>query len=241
MVRVRRHLLVIEHEADAPVSLFGEWLTAAGIDLDVVRPWRGDSVPRRVGADGLVVLGGAMSANDDDVAAWLPDVRSLLQAAVPAGVPTLGICLGAQLMAVAAGGRVERGDGGPELGVCPLALTTAAASDRLFGALRPPVVATQWHLDAITVPPTGAVVLASSDQYDVQAFRLGDRAWGVQFHPEVNGAVVRGWAAAEHADTFAPGRLAQVVTEVAGAEKVLEATWRPVAGRFARIVAEIDR
>jgi len=98
-----RRLLVIEHEADAPVALFGEWLTGVGVELEVIRPWKGDPVPSQVATGGLVVLGGAMAAEDDDVAPWLPAVRSLLREAVPAGVPTLGICLGLQLLALGRG------------------------------------------------------------------------------------------------------------------------------------------
>jgi GMP synthase-like glutamine amidotransferase len=233
-----RRLLVIEHEADAPVALFGEWLTGVGVELEVIRPWKGDPVPSQVATGGLVVLGGAMAAEDDDVAPWLPAVRSLLREAVPAGVPTLGICLGAQLMAVATGGRVERGDAGPELGVCRLELSGAAAADPLFGPLRPPLAAAQWHMDAITALPGGAVVLASSDRYDVQAFRVGEAAWGVQFHPEVDRAVMASWAAGDPADTFTPQQLEQAVAEVGEAEPVLRATWRLVAERFAGILDE---
>jgi len=231
-------LLVIEHEADAPVALFGEWLMSAGVTLELIQPWKGDPVPPGVVEDGLVVLGGSMAAHDDQLAPWLPEVRSLLGMAVPGGLPTLGICLGAQLMAVASGGRVERGGSGAEIGLGHLELTAAAAEDPLFAPLRPPVVAAQWHLDAITALPPGAVVLASSDRYEVQAFRLGSVAWGFQFHPEVGRTVLADWAAAEHDGTLTPERLAHAVDEVGEAEPVLRAIWRGVAERFAGVVGE---
>jgi GMP synthase-like glutamine amidotransferase len=230
-------LLVIEHEADAPLALFGAWLGNMGIAIDVVQPWDGASVPAQIEADGLVVLGGAMSAVDDEVAPWLPATRSLLRRAVAGGVPTLGICLGAQLMTVACGGRVERGKAGPELGVCGIELTSSAASDPLFAPLRPPVVAAQWHLDAIAAAPPGAVVLASSERYAVQAFRLGAAAWGVQFHPEVDRSVMAGWAT-EHDDTFTPAQLSEAVEAVGEAEPIMRATWQGVAERFGEIAQE---
>ena len=237
MVRSSR-VLVIEHEADAPMALFGDWITGAGVGLEVVRPSEGDTVPAKVDGNGLVVLGGAMSADDDELAPWLPAVRGLLGEALADSVPTLGICLGAQLLAVAAGGRVKRGEAGPELGVCPLELRAAAASDVLFAPLRPPLVAAQWHTDAITALPATAVVLASNDRYDVQAFRLGENAWGVQFHPEVDRGVMAAWAAADHADLFSHQQLEQAVEEVGEAEPVLRSTWRPLAERFAGLVGD---
>jgi GMP synthase-like glutamine amidotransferase len=229
-------VLVIEHEGDAPVARFGQWLSDAGVSLDVRRPAEGEPVPTELQADGVVVLGGAMSAHDDALAPWLPQTRRLLAEAVAAAVPVFAICLGAQLMAVACGGSVEVGDAGPELGICELQLTPEAAADRLFAPLTPPVIATQWHKDAITSAPPGAVVLAGSKCYDVQAFRLGESAWGVQFHPEVDGAVMADWVAAEHGDRFDTDRLAQVAREVDEAQLLLEATWRGVAGRFAALV-----
>jgi GMP synthase (glutamine-hydrolysing) len=233
----RGSVLVIEHEGDAPVAHFGRWLADAGVSLDVRRPAAGEPLPTKLEADGLVVLGGAISAHDDALAPWLPQTRSLLSEAVAAGVPVFAICLGAQLMAVACGGAVEVGDAGPELGLCELQLTPAAAADRLFAALTPPVIATQWHDDGITSVPRGAVVLAGSNRYEVQAFRLGESAWGVQFHPEVDSTVIAGWVAAEHGERFDADRLTHVAREVSEAQPLLEVTWRGVAERFAALVA----
>ena len=99
-------LLVIEHEPGCPLDRFERWLT--GLDLVVVRPYKGEDVPSSP-ADGLLVLGGSMSAYDDDIAPWLPATRELLSVAMSTDVPTLGICLGAQLLAVACGGTVDVG------------------------------------------------------------------------------------------------------------------------------------
>jgi GMP synthase-like glutamine amidotransferase len=179
-------VLVVQVSPSDPVGRLGEWLIAAGVEYDVVPQ------PRPLdGYGGLVVLGGPQSATDDDVAPF----RQLLRDAVSAEVPTLGICLGAQLLAVAHGGRVERNPEGPEVGAQLVAKRAAAATDPLFGALpiTPDVI--QWHFDAITTLPPGAVQLASSPLCEHQAFRLGRLAWGVQFHIETTPQMVREWAA----------------------------------------------
>src|SRR3954470_22974019 len=149
-----------------------EWLPDAGLDVHPIHPYLGHRVPSSVEGDALVVLGGAMGAMDDDDAPWLPAVRSLMRTAVDDGVPTVGICLGAQLLAATTGGYVERGALGPELGLGSVEVT---APDPVLLTGQLPVV--QWHFDAVTALPPGAVLLASSDQYAVQAFRVGEVAW----------------------------------------------------------------
>lgn len=227
--------LVVLHTAQEGPGFLGDDLTAAGVELTLLRPYAGEPVPGRVEADALVVLGGPMGAYDDDVAPWLPATRDLLAAAVAHGVPTLGICLGAQLLAVAAGGRVERGIGGPEIGVCPLELGAAAADDPLLAGVPSPAPVMQWHYDAVVQLPEGAVPLARSGAYEHQAFRLGS-AWGLQFHPEVGRELAGAWAAADAAEL---GRLgldpAAVVAGAADREPELRRVWGPMAGRFAAL------
>ncbi len=115
-------LLVVQHEPDAPVAWLGEWWAEIGLELDVVRGDLGEPVPSAWSAahDGLVVLGGAMGANDDDLAPWLAPTRALLAGAVALGVPTLGVCLGHQLAAVALGGTVGRNPSGRTSGLVPV-------------------------------------------------------------------------------------------------------------------------
>src|SRR3954469_18347443 len=108
--------LIVQHTASEGLGWFQEWLPAAGVDVHPIHPYLGHRVPPSVEGDALVVLGGPMGAMDDEVAPWLPSVRSLLATAIDDGVPTLGICLGAQMLAAAAGGEVRKGDAGPEIG-----------------------------------------------------------------------------------------------------------------------------
>jgi GMP synthase-like glutamine amidotransferase len=189
-----------------------------GLDVHPTHPYLGNRVPPSVEGDALIVLGGPMGASEDDAAPWLPSVRDLIVTAIDDGVPTLGICLGAQLLAVAAGGTVERGSNGPELGLGEVEITTG---DDLLEAGPLPVV--QWHYDAVTRLPANAVLLGSNAAYQVQAFRVGEVAWGMQFHVEATYDMVRTWAIDDGQDPsvvadpvrFAEGRLAEAGEAIA--------------------------
>src|SRR5436305_9355200 len=143
--------LVVQHTAHEGLGNLLQWLPAAGLDVHPIHPYLGHRVPPSVEGDALIVLGGPMGAYDDEVAPWLPATRALLATAIDDGVPTLGICLGAQLLAVAAGGEVLRGMAGPELGFGEVSV---AMSDGLLEAGTLPVV--QWHHDTVTRLPEGA-------------------------------------------------------------------------------------
>ncbi len=99
-------ILVVEHEATCPPAHLGDWLTGAGARVEVCRPYADESLPDLTTYDGLVVLGGSMGADDDETHAWLGPLKQLIRRAVATGLPTLGICLGHQLIASALGGTV---------------------------------------------------------------------------------------------------------------------------------------
>jgi GMP synthase-like glutamine amidotransferase len=233
-------VLVIANAAAEPIGMLGDWLSAAGARLRECRAWVDGELPEDLsGLAGVIVLGGPMSATDDAAAPWLPNVRALLREAVAASRPVLGICLGAQLLAVAHGGRVEPNPSGPEYGAQLVAKRPVAAGDPLFGSLpiTPDVI--QWHRDAITALPPGALLLASSPVCEVQAFRLGRLAWGMQFHIETTPAMVRGWAAQDAAELA--GYAVDVILDRAEAVHAdLAEVWQPVAAAFAAIVADPD-
>jgi GMP synthase (glutamine-hydrolysing) len=225
-------ILVIEHETDAGLGNFEPWLREAGVEPVIVRPHKGDPIPARAGA-GLIVLGGAVGAHDDDRAPWLPATRDLLRGSVADGTPVLGICLGAQLLTVACGGRVERGSAGPEIGV----VTVRLSADPLFDGIADQADFVQWHSDAMTEPPPGAVPLAHGEMYPNQAYRLGERAWAVQFHPEVTLTDVTTWARHDAATLTGLGLDADsLIGEVRARQSGLLAGSGRLAANFAGIV-----
>jgi GMP synthase-like glutamine amidotransferase len=221
-------VLVVEVDPSDPVGRLGDWLTDAGLEFDVV------TAPVALdGYAGLVVLGGPQSANDAELDAH----RQLLRDAVTAELPTLGVCLGAQLLAAANGGRVERSADGPEIGAQLVAKRSAAGTDPLFGSLPITPDVLQWHYDAITVLPPGAVHLASSPVCENQAFRLGRLAWGIQFHIETTPEIVRSWAAKD-ADALGEYDLDLTLSRAEAAHVDIEEVWRPFLHTFADIVRD---
>jgi len=235
---VAPRLLVVQNDSSDPVGPLGEWLGDAGLELEVSNAATGDPLPGDLsGYDGLLVLGGAMGAEDDARAPWLPQLRALMSAAVADELPTLGICLGAQLLAVATGGRVAPNPDGPEFGAQLIAKRAASATDPLFGPMPITPDVLQWHYDAVTVLPPGAVQLASSPGCDVQAFRVGRLAWGVQGHIETTPALVRAWAA-DDAGALEDYDVERILERSDAVHDDITEVWRPFAQAFAHIVAE---
>ncbi len=233
--------LVIENDPTDDIRRLGDWLTEAGLELAVRRPHAGDALPETLeGYAALVVLGGEQSAypapDGAPDAPWFPAVEALLRKAVRYEVATLAVCLGGQLLASAHAGTVERSASGPEIGPRLVARRDAAERDPLWAPvpLAPDVL--QWHHDEITELPYGATLLAASTYYPHQAFRLGSRAWGTQFHIECDTAMVAEWAAANAELLGALGVEPDDLVEACDAVMPdLEEVWRPFAERFAAI------
>jgi GMP synthase (glutamine-hydrolysing) len=236
-------ILVVQHQDDGGLGRLRPHLAAAG-GVDIRRPDRGEPLPERLdGVDGLVVLGGSMAAWEDERAPWLPGTRALMAEAVEDGVPLFGICLGAQLLALATGGRVEPGAVGIEAGLSTIRPTAAAVGDPLMAALPDRgYPGPQGHHDAITELPPGAVLLATGDIYRHQVYRLGDVAWAVQYHPEVTADDFEGWMREDAEAVAAVGRdAADVVGEVRAADAELDGLARAHAHAFLGVVARARR
>ena len=173
-------------------------LRASGLELDQRFLRRGDPLPAAEAVDGLLVLGGEQSAVDWRADPLLAQEAVLLRELVDRGTPVLGICLGGQLLAGALGGGVRRV--GRLVGWRALRRTPAGRDDPLFGALEDPLPALHFNED-VYEPPPGAVVLAEPEDppagagrpYGCAAFRAGPCAWGVQYHPDVDGAALERW------------------------------------------------
>lgn len=225
--------LVIENDPTDDLGRLGEWLAEGGLTLEVRRPHADDELPQDLdGYAAFVVLGGEQNAypGDDETpgAPWFPRLETLLRKGVRGKVPTLGICLGGQLLAQAHGGLVMQSASGPEIGARLVAKRDVAASDPLFGPVpfAPDVI--QYHHDEIIELPAGAVLLAASPRYAHQAFRIGERAWGTQFHIETDTEMFAGWVEEfDNAD--------ELIAEVERAQDDMREVWQPFAHRFAQL------
>lgn len=226
-------VLVIENDRVSPLGRLEGWLADEGLDVEVVRPWNGDEIPAMFGYRAVILLGGRPSPSSIERAPWLPDEVEYVRELIGTDVPVLGICLGAQLLALAAGGSVSEGDA-PEVGYREMRATSAAAKDPLFAGVPAQFSALHFHRDRVSALPDGATLLAGNDTTAIQAFRIEDNAWGVQFHPE--------WGA-EHAAEWKNERIEATgfdpASVRAAAERVDERwthVWRDFARRFAAYV-----
>jgi GMP synthase (glutamine-hydrolysing) len=173
-------VLSIVHQPDAGAGAFG--------DFPVWTPADGPEPPD---FDALMVFGGSMHADQEGEHAWLTPEKELLRRELERGTPILGVCLGSQLLAEAAGATPHRMPD-PEIGWYDVEITEAGAADPVIGPLAPSVKLFNWHHYAAPLPP-GAVELARTPS-SLQAFRIeGKPAWGLQFHAEVTRENLNGW------------------------------------------------
>ena len=180
---------VLQHLAAEPSGLIGEALGVRGIDAECVRVFAGEGIPGDMsGAAGLVVMGGSMGVYEQQKYPFLADEIRLIEAALRAEKPVLGICLGSQLLASALGAAVGKGDH-KEIGWFPVTLTEAADADRAFRDAERFFSAYHWHGDLFDLPD-GAVSLASSARTQCQAFSYGENAYGILFHLEATQKII---------------------------------------------------
>jgi GMP synthase-like glutamine amidotransferase len=189
-----RRFAVIQHLAAEGPGLIAALARECGVTLDVRRMDRGDPIPAVHTLDGLVVLGGTMGVYEAAAHPHLAAEQDLLAEACAREAPVLGICLGAQLLAAALGARVFRGPAA-EIGFGAVTLTPEGARDPVLGPSGPAFFAFHWHGDTFDLP-MGATHLATSAAYPHQAFRVGARTYGLQFHVELSRSLARDWAEA---------------------------------------------
>jgi len=194
-------VLAVTHGPSVGPGVFADAVLRGGHELvEWQVPLRG--VPRH-GADAVIVLGGAMHPDEEETHGWLRPELRYIEAELELGTPLLGVCLGSQLLARAAGASVFRASE-PEVGWLPVERTAAGTADPVASSLPERFEAFQWHQYTHDLPD-GAVELARS-RVCLQAFRLGS-AWGVQFHPEVRPEQIDAWLAEDPGDVADAGAL----------------------------------
>jgi GMP synthase-like glutamine amidotransferase len=184
-------LLALENAEGEHLGCFEQLAEARGISVEYRRLWRGDDLEDALDYDLIVILGGPMSVNDEKSYPYLAEEKAMIRRALAENKPLLGICLGAQLIANALGVRVYPGEE-KELGWYQLQLTQEGKQDEVFSAFPSRLEVFQWHGETFDLP-TGATLLARSELYPHQAFRVG-RSYALQFHFEVTSQMVREWS-----------------------------------------------
>lgn len=214
----------LQHLAAEPLGTIGDALQAGGIEATYIRVFEGEPVPDDMNrASGLVVMGGPMGAYEQDEYPFLSHEIRLIERALRAEKPVLGICLGSQLLAAALGAEVRKAHR-KEIGWFPVWLTEAATGDRVFSEIEDSFMAYHWHGDVFDVP-RGAISLASSDQTQCQAFAYSKNAYGFLFHLEATQKIVedmtRGFAAELDEEMLdAAGILDQTRTHLGGFQRI---------------------
>ena len=183
--------LVVQHIRCEPPGVFADVLARHQIAIETAELDEGDSLPDWRDVDLVVVMGGPMGVYDEAEHPWLAGEKLWIAAAVRAGVPYFGVCLGAQLLAASLGAQVRTGSA-PEVGVLPVTLTAEGRADPVASVLGDEFLALQWHGDTFDIP-AGAVCLGESSAYPHQAMRFGEVAYAVQFHVEVTDPMFAQW------------------------------------------------
>ena len=225
---------MLQHIACEPPGVYEDELLERGGSLARVMVERGEPLPDWREFDGLIAMGGPMGAYEDGRLPWLGPEKALIAEAARSGLPIWGVCLGAQLLAASLGAQVAPGPV-PEVGVLPVHRAEAAATDPVFSLLPEEFVALQWHGDTWTLPD-GAVQLARSTAYEQQAFVV-NRAYGLQFHIEVDVALATEWGevpayARSLESIMGAGALPRLVDEVAAHEREMTTLARSLFGAW---------
>jgi GMP synthase-like glutamine amidotransferase len=211
---VRVHLL--QHASFEGPGLITGWAEAHEVQLDIRHLYSGDTVPPLREVEGLIVMGGPMNADEEASFPFLAEEKALMRALVVARKPVLGICLGAQLLASALGGRVYR-QPEPEIGWFSLRRTSAENPPSLLGKLPSNTLGFHWHGDTFELP-VGATNWLSSEACQHQLFTCGDTALGVQYHPEVDAEAISAFVAQGISELLAPSAYVQSADTISGYE-----------------------
>lgn len=230
------HITCFQHiDCEGPGYL-SDVLKTKRVEMEVLKPFKGDPIPERIG-DGLIVLGGPMGVYEEKEFPWMTAELDAIRRCLASSLPVLGICLGSQMLAHAAGGQVFRG-AQPEVGWYPIELTPEGHFDPLFLGVAPEFEAFHWHGDTFTLP-ANAVRLAGNHLYPNQIYKIGNNAYGFQCHLEVTEEMVKSWAAIyakELTPSGGPNRPERIENHLPENAKALRAIGETVFSRFAALL-----
>lgn len=184
-------ILCVRNQADAPLGIAADAMASAKMPYRYLDAWKEDNWPRTGDFSGLVILGGGMNAHQFDAHPWLRTLHGFVRETLDEGLPVLGICLGAQIVASVLGAEV-RPSPVREVGFHPVVATDEGRSDPVLASFASGMRVFQWHEDAFELPD-GATLLYSSFAVPYQAFRYSDRVYATQFHFEVTHEVIKRW------------------------------------------------
>jgi GMP synthase-like glutamine amidotransferase len=220
-------ILILQHTPTNPAGIYRRLVEERGATATVVEVEAGEPIPDLTDFDAVITMGGHMGVNDVEEHPWLLEEMDKIRDGVRSGVPYWGVCLGGQLLAASLGARVDRLPS-TEVGFPSIRLPEAAERDPVFSRVPRPLQAFVYHDDAFGVPE-GAVLLGGTAESN-QAFRWGERAYGVQFHLEATPEMVRGWmdedARAALERQLGPGAAERLLTELERRQAEQEATAR---------------
>ncbi len=233
-----KKVLVIQHVECEGLGTIEAPLRRAGFEPEFIKVFSGRALPRTAqGYSAVMALGGPMGVYEEDIHPFIGAELKLIESVLRSGLPFLGVCLGSQMLARAAGARVYKGKG-KEIGWYRVRLTSDGLADRLFLGFPDEFTVFQWHGDTFDVPP-GAVNLASSEMFPNQLIRVGRNAYGVQFHLEVTGEMIKEWIEVNGGEleglkgVIDPGK---IVKETTGNVPVLLRYGNAFVARFLRAI-----
>jgi GMP synthase-like glutamine amidotransferase len=188
-------VLIVQHAPYEHPAVIRRALESQGTPTLTIHPYRGDAFPKRKEISGIISLGGSMHANDDENHPWIPKECALLRECALEEMPTVGVCLGGQMLARGLGGRVEK-TSSLELGWFPIELNEAGKADPVLGSAGGNPTVYHWHEDTFHLPKE-ATLLAYSHACPRQAYRIGEKVYGFQFHPEADHQLLHEWLSYE--------------------------------------------
>ncbi len=231
-----KEILILQHVTCEGPGLIGKVALNMGFSLRTIKLFSGEKIPAAPRTcSALIIMGGPMGVYDEAEYPFIADELALIEDAFKGRVPVLGVCLGAQLMARAAGGRVASGEK-KEIGFYNIRLTPAGQSDTLLMGLPGEFRVFQWHGDTFNIPE-GAVNLASSEDFSHQLIKVGTNSYGLQFHIEVTEAMVseflaEGSSELEGAPYIKPAEL--ILSEARELLPLIHGYGRTIISRFLR-------